>query len=183
MPPKKPFPGSNIVLSLGLIIASAVYAAWQNISSQQTKISPAQEFKIANDAFLRTLLEIHARKASAVTTTMLSAPQSIPQPTLILRKTSGAYLDGSYLGKSIDAYYGMVQVRVAIQNEKIANVQFLQYPSDRSTSRYINSQAMPLLISEAIQAQSAQVDGVSGATFTSQAFAESLASALTQAKN
>ncbi len=175
MAPKKPFPGSNIVLSLGLIIASAVYAAWQNISNQQTKTSPAQEFKIANDAFLRTLTEIRAKSVSAATTT--------PSSTLTLRKLSGAYLDGSYLGKSIDAYYGIVQIRVAIQNERLANVQFLQYPSDRSTSRYINGEAMPLLISEAIQVQSAQVDGVSGATFTSQAFQESLASALIQAKN
>lgn len=186
MPPKKLFPGSNIILSLGLIVASVIYAAWQNITSQQTKTSPAQEFKIANDSFLRTLAEISAKKTSPVTTT-LPSPQTTPepstQPTLILQKPSSAYLDGSYLGKSIDAYYGIVQVRVAIQNGKLANVQFLQYPSDRTTSRYINGEAMPLLISEAIQAQDAQVNGVSGATFTSEAFQQSLASALIQAKN
>jgi len=95
----------------------------------------------------------------------------------------GLYTDGSYTGDAADAYYGTVQVKAVVQGGKIADVQFLQYPSDRSTSRYINSQAMPLLTQEAITAQSAQVDGVSGATFTSGAFKQSLASALALAKN
>ena len=49
--------------------------------------------------------------------------------------------------------------------------------------QYINGQAMPMLTSEAVQVQSANVDIVSGATFTSQAFQQSLGSALAQAKN
>lgn len=95
---------------------------------------------------------------------------------------TGAYSNGSYTGNTADAYYGMVQVKVVIRNGIIADVQFMQHPSDRNTSIYINNQAMPLLTQEAIQAQSAQVSGVSGATFTSQAFRQSLASALAQAK-
>lgn len=95
---------------------------------------------------------------------------------------TGMYVDGSYTGSPADAYYGTVQVEVVVRNGQLADVQFLQYPNDRSNSVYINSQAMPLLTQEAIQVQSAQVDGVSGATFTSQAFVQSLASALTQAK-
>ncbi|MDE1919134.1 MAG: FMN-binding protein [Patescibacteria group bacterium] len=104
------------------------------------------------------------------------------QPPPAPRQIGGLYADGSYAGSPADAYYGTVQVKAVVQNGRIADVQFLQYPSDRSTSRYINGQAMPLLTQEAIRAQSAQVDGVSGATFTSQAFAESLAAALAQAK-
>lgn len=77
----------------------------------------------------------------------------------------------------------MVQVKATIQNGKIVAVDFLQYPNDRRTSQYINSQAMPILQSEAIQAQSANVDIVSGATDTSMAFQQSLASALAKAKN
>jgi len=60
-------------------------------------------------------------------------------------------------------------------------VQFLDYPHDRRTSIEINSQATPMLTAQAIQVQSAQVDGVSGATQTSRAFRESLQSALSQA--
>lgn len=93
------------------------------------------------------------------------------------------YIDGSYTGTAADAYYGTVQVKAVVQNGKLVDVTFLQHPSDRSTSRAINNQAMPMLTQEAIVAQSAQVDGVSGATFTSQAFQQSLASALVLAKN
>ncbi len=98
-------------------------------------------------------------------------------------KPKGPYADGSYTGSPADAYYGTVQVKAIISSGTIADVQFLQYPSDRSTSRYINSQAMPMLTQEAIQAQSANVNGVSGATATSGAFVQSLASALSLAKN
>ncbi len=90
--------------------------------------------------------------------------------------------DGSYTGDSVDAYYGNIQVKAIIQGGKISDVQFLQYPNDRRTSIEINSQAMPILTQEAIQAQNAQVDIVSGATDSSQAFVQSLASALNQAK-
>ena len=60
--------------------------------------------------------------------------------------------------------------------------QFLDYPKDRSTSIRINSRAMPILKSEAIQAQNSNVNTISGATDSSGAFRESLASALAQAK-
>lgn len=93
----------------------------------------------------------------------------------------GRYRDGTYTGAVADAFYGNVQVQVTISGGNITDVQFLQYPNDRSTSVFINSQATPLLRQEAIQAQSAQVDGVSGATATSGAFIQSLQSALQQA--
>ena len=110
--------------------------------------------------------------------------QSQPLPTAIppTDVQTGLYRDGSYKGMVADAYYGQVQVQVNIQNGKIANVQFLDYPHDRRTSQYINSQAMPMLQSETVQAQNAQVDFISGATLTSQAFVQSLQSALDQAK-
>jgi len=74
-------------------------------------------------------------------------------------------------------------VQVVVQGGKLTDVTFLDYPQTHQTSVYINSQAMPYLKQEAIQAQSANVNMVSGATLTSQAFIQSLASALSQAKN
>jgi uncharacterized protein with FMN-binding domain len=58
----------------------------------------------------------------------------------------------------------------------------LQYPNERNRSVEINSYADPILVNEAIQAQSAKVDIVSGATDTSQAFIQSLSHALSQAQ-
>ena|SRR5665647_652992 len=91
--------------------------------------------------------------------------------------------DGQYTGSAADALYGNIQVKAVIQGGKITDVQFLQYPSDRSNSVRINQQAMPYLTQEAITAQSSQVDIISGATDTSYAFIQSLASALTQAQS
>ena len=103
--------------------------------------------------------------------------------------TSGAtstpgslYKDGSYTGSVADALWGLVQVKAVITHGKITDVQFLQYPNDRNRSIEINSYADPQLSSEAIQAQSAQVDIVTGATDSSNAFMQSLSDALSQAR-
>jgi len=105
-------------------------------------------------------------------------------PTLTeLKQTSGSYIDGKYRGSVADAFYGNVQVEVTISGGKITDVQFLQYPSDRETSIEINNQAMPVLKQETITTQNAHVDVVSGATQSSQAFLESLQSALNKAKS
>jgi uncharacterized protein with FMN-binding domain len=111
------------------------------------------------------------------------APAPVPTPAPAPQKPAGLYADGSYTGNSADAYYGTVQVLVVVRNGKMTDVQFLQHPDNQQNSRYINGQAMPLLTQEAISVQSAAVNGVSGATFTSQAFQESLASALVLAKS
>lgn len=108
-----------------------------------------------------------------------SSVPPVPTPTPV---ASSLYKDGTYTGSVADAYYGYVQVQVVIAAGKISDVTFLQYPSDQSTSRFINSQAMPMLKQEAIAAQSAQVDIVSGASDTSMAFVQSLSSALSNAK-
>jgi uncharacterized protein with FMN-binding domain len=92
------------------------------------------------------------------------------------------YKDGVYTGDVTDAYYGNVQVQTTVAGGKIADVKFLDYPSDRQTSQEINSQAMPYLKQEAIAVQSANVDIVSGATQTSLAFRKSLQSALAKAQ-
>ncbi len=92
------------------------------------------------------------------------------------------YKDGSYTGSVADAQWGYVQVKAVISNGKITDVQFLQYPNDRSRSVYINSIADPQLTSEAISAQSANVDIVTGATDSSLAFIQSLTDALSQAR-
>jgi uncharacterized protein with FMN-binding domain len=115
-----------------------------------------------------------APTSTTASTSTTSAPT--PSPT-----SSGQYKDGSYTGSVADAQWGFVQVKAVISQGKITDVQFVEYPSDRSRSRYINSIADPELTNEAIQAQTAQVDIITGATDSSQAFVQSLADALSQA--
>lgn len=119
-------------------------------------------------------------------TTTSSGSTPVPQNGMMGGSNMGMgmmskYKDGTYTGDVADAFYGYVQVKVTISGGKITDVQFLQYPNDRQTSVYINSQAIPYLKQEAIAAQSANVAGVSGATQTSRAFIESLQSALNKA--
>lgn len=97
-------------------------------------------------------------------------------------QNSPKFKDGEYTGISADAYYGNIQIKAVIKNGKLTDVSFLQYPSSHGRSIAINTMAMPILRQEAIIAQSAKVDGVSGATDTSSAFIESLTSALTKAQ-
>lgn len=97
--------------------------------------------------------------------------------------TSGSlYKDGSYTGSVADAQWGNIQVKAVIQNGRITDVQFLQYPNERNRSVMINDYADPQLTNEAIQAQSVNVDVITGATDTSEAFMQSLSDALSQAK-
>jgi uncharacterized protein with FMN-binding domain len=112
-----------------------------------------------------------------------SAPTVTPTPTQMpTPKPRGQYKDGSYTGSVQDAFYGNLQVQAVISKGKITDVIFLQYPNDNRTSQYVNSQADPILKQEAILVQSANVDIVSGASASSQAFQASLADALSQAK-
>lgn len=104
---------------------------------------------------------------------------SIPNDTPASRKSN--YKDGSYTGAVADAYYGPFQVKAIISGGKLTDVQFLQYPNDRGNSISINREAMPYLKQEAIATQNAEVDIVTGATQSSEAFKVSLKSALDQA--
>ena len=109
-----------------------------------------------------------------------AAPQAPATPTPY---PIGAFKDGTFTGPPVDAYYGLVKVQATIQNGKIQDVQFLEFPNDRRTSVRINSFAVPYLQQEAIQSQTPYVDIISGATLTSEAFMVSLKSALDSAKN
>jgi len=134
--------------------------------------------------------------ATAPSTTTVNSPSTAPSantatspslaPTATQPPTSTqatGYKNGTFTGPVADAYYGNVQVQVVIQNGKITDVKFLDYPHDRRTSAEINAQAMPWLTQEAVQAQSANINIISGATLTSQAFANSLQAALVSASN
>lgn len=97
-------------------------------------------------------------------------------------KPKNGYRDGEYTGNVVDAFFGYIQVRAVIADGKITDVVFLKYPNDRPTSIQINEEAIPILKEEAIIAQSAKVDIVTGATQSAEAFRISLQSALDQAR-
>ncbi|HEX6489432.1 MAG TPA: FMN-binding protein [Candidatus Dormibacteraeota bacterium] len=88
---------------------------------------------------------------------------------------------GTFTGQDEQTIYGDTQVQVVLVDGKITSVKTVQLPYDRPESQYISSVAGPQLQQEAVQAQSANIDVISGATYTSEAFAASLQDALHQA--
>ena len=123
------------------------------------------------------------------TTTTTTTTKTIPTPVQKTIPSStpavaqGMYKDGTYTGSNEYAYSDYIQVSAVIQGGKLVNVQFPSSASGPRRSQQIYSYSMPELKSEAISAQSANVNSISGASYTSQAFAQSLATALASAKN
>ena len=93
------------------------------------------------------------------------------------QSTSG-YADGTYTGQDVSMRYGDVQVQVTISGGAVTDVTALQLPDGDGHSSRISSIVEPMLRSEALQAQTASIDLISGATYTSGAYKQSLQSAL-----
>ncbi len=176
--------------SLTFVLAFIGYGLYQYFTNTTTMQYVADNSSTSqttnNKTTITTTIQTTYNSVTKTTPTKTKATKSTkptPTPTPVVTKPTGQYVDGTYVGSTANAYYGNVQVQATVTGGKLTDVTFLQYPNDRSTSRFINNQAMPSLQSEAIQAQSANVNGVSGASDTSAAFRESLASALSQAKS
>ena len=95
--------------------------------------------------------------------------------------SSAAAVDRTYLGSSVTTRYGVVQVKVTVRGSKITDVAFAQLTAFDGRSQQINSDAAPQLLKHTLRAQSAQVDTVSGASYTSDGYRQSLQSALDKA--
>ncbi len=96
--------------------------------------------------------------------------------------TSGAgSASTTVTGDAADTRWGPVQVQLTIAGERITDVSVVEYPTESGRDRQINARALPILIRETLDAQSSSVDMVSGATYTSEGYAQSLQSALDRA--
>ena len=81
-------------------------------------------------------------------------------------------------GASVDTRYGPVQVKITVTNGSITSASAIDYPTSDPRDQQINSYAIPALNSEAVQGGSASIDMISGATYTSEGYIQSLQSAL-----
>ncbi len=81
-------------------------------------------------------------------------------------------------GSPADTQYGPVQVQITLRGGRIVKAEAIEYPQSSGREQAINSQAIPQLNEETVQANSAQIDTVSGATYTSGGYRQSLQSAL-----
>lgn len=106
------------------------------------------------------------------------APAAVDTPTTV---ATVAYVDGTVTGPVVSTRFGDIQVQVTISGGVLTDVAALQLPSGDRRTNQISSAAEPILREEALTAQSAQIDLLSGATYTSKAYTKSLQAALDQA--
>lgn len=97
--------------------------------------------------------------------------------------SSSGLKDGTYTGQSTDTRWGPVQVRITVSGGRITAAEAVDYPMNNGRDQQINRYAIPQLQNETLQAQSAQIDMVSGATYTSEGYTTSLQSAIDQARS
>jgi uncharacterized protein with FMN-binding domain len=140
--------------------------------SFKTPASSASALGLPGRAALAPGTSAVAPGTSAVAPGTSAAPAA---PLTVATKGSG-----TFTGVAVQDPYGQVQVQVTMTGGKITDVTALQLPS-QGRSGFISQSVAPILQGEAISAQSASIDTVSGATYTSQAYAQSLQSALDQA--
>jgi uncharacterized protein with FMN-binding domain len=123
-----------------------------------------------------------SKKSTKKTTTQsnTTSQSSSTTPSTPAQSSSTA-VSGTFTGDPVNTRFGPVQVQITVSNGRITSAKGLTYPMSSGTDQYINSQAIPLLIQETLQAQSANIQGVGGASYTSTGWYYSLQSALSKA--
>jgi uncharacterized protein with FMN-binding domain len=95
--------------------------------------------------------------------------------------SSPAASAGTFVGSTVNTRFGPVQVEIVVSDGKIIDVKALQLTNRGGRSVEISNVAAPILRKEVLAAQSAKVDSVGGATYTTDGYLSSLQSALDKA--
>ena len=120
--------------------------------------------------------------------TTSATPTATPKTTKTTKKATPAAtkpaptgVSGVFTGAVSQTQFGPVEVQITVKNGKITAAKGLQYPNNDFRSQSISKQAIPFLVQETIAASSSNIQGVGGASYTSQGWYDSLVSALAQA--
>jgi len=123
-----------------------------------------------------------ARAATAVGNVVPSSASQAQGVAASASHSGVTYTDGVYSGQTSNNRWGPVQVQVTVSGGQVTDIAALQTPGGNGRSAAINDYAVPILRSEALQAQTSTIDSVSGATYTSNSYMASLQSALDVAR-
>jgi len=132
------------------------------------------------------VLTFHTRPVSAISpgsaqaggTPASASAAPAPTRTAPANAAAGSSRVRTATGQAVQFGYGVLDVQVTASGSHITAVSVTNLQTAEPTSQQISEQAIPMLRSEVLSAQSANINGISGATFTSQAYAQSLQSAL-----
>jgi uncharacterized protein with FMN-binding domain len=128
----------------------------------------------------RVILVVTATVAGLVALLSFKTHSSDPERTVASPTTQPTLQPGerAVTGNVANTIYGPVQVRVLVKSHKIVKVNILEQPQSTNMDVQIGQYAFPRLISETLTSQNARIDAVSGATYTSGGYINSLQSAL-----
>lgn len=168
---------TRIAIGGALASAAVLVGAWE---AGQTATTTSNQASSA-DANGTGSTGSSSGSSSTGTNTPTATPSSGSSASGSATSDTGAYKDGTFTGSTISTRYGDVQVSVTIASGKITAVTALHLTDDDGRSMEISAQAAPLLEQEVLDAQSAQVDTIGGATYTSDGYLQSLQAALDQA--
>jgi uncharacterized protein with FMN-binding domain len=155
-----------------VVAAAALFLGWHEGSGSPSGSLPGVHV-VAAAPTRRPSAGASSSKAKTPSAAKTPSKAKAPRATASIRRS----LDGAL----VQTPYGDVQVRVVLNGPKITDVQALRLTDANGRSRQISAGAAPVLRQEALAAQSAQIDTVSGATYTSEGYQQSLQAALDQA--
>ncbi|WP_314149910.1 FMN-binding protein [uncultured Leifsonia sp.] len=156
---------AGILTVLGLTVGVRLYGVAQPESAQVSALTPRS-----------TTSATPTPSASASTPTATAS--AAPAPTAA---APAAPAVRTIDGDTVQTRYGAIQVQVTLSGSTITKVTELQAPNEDGRSVEINQQAGPMLEQEVLASQSAKIDTISGATYTSEGYIQSLQSALDKA--
>ena len=164
---------SSINIAGGSVIGTTGTGSSASASSSSTSSAPTKSAK-----------PVATKKATAGATTQPAASQSAtatasPAATQTTAPVTSTVKDGTFTGPSINVNYGNVQVMITVSNGKITDAVAVKAPKGKN-DRYTNM-AVPILKQQTLQAQSANIQGASGASYTSYGWFKSLQGAMAQA--
>jgi uncharacterized protein with FMN-binding domain len=164
---------SSINIAGGSVIGTTGTGSSASASSSSTSSAPIKSAK-----------PVATKKATVGATTQPAASQSAtatasPAATQTTAPVTSTVKDGTFTGPSVNVNYGNVQVMITVSNGKITDAVAVKAPSGKN-DRYTNM-AVPILKQQTLQAQSANIQGASGASYTSYGWFKSLQGAMAQA--
>jgi uncharacterized protein with FMN-binding domain len=164
---------SSINIAGGSVIGTTGTGSSASASSSSTSSAPTKSAK-----------PVATKKATAGATTQPAASQSAtatasPAATQTTAPVTSTVKDGTFTGPSVNVNYGNVQVMITVSNGKITDAVAVKAPKGKN-DRYTNM-AVPILKQQTLQAQSANIQGASGASYTSYGWFKSLQGAMAQA--
>ena len=154
-----------ILVTMGATVGLKLYGIGEQVTASDTSVHAATSAATAG--------------TSGATSTPTASASASPSPSATATPAPGqAAATKTVTGSAIDTQYGAVQVKLTFTGNTITAVDTVQAPDGNGRDQEINQQALPILQQEVLSSQSANIDTVSGATYTSEGYIQSVQSAI-----